>query len=65
MYIGVYNGKKSHDADLKNVLERSTKNGVEKIIITSGTLSDSKSALAMTKQYESMNNIFDAEVLLD
>lgn len=45
MYKGVYNGNKKHREDLEDVLERSWKNGLEKIIITSGSLDDSVEAL--------------------
>lgn len=45
MYEGVYNGKKKHKEDLEDVLERSWKNGLKKIIITSGSLDDSIKAL--------------------
>lgn len=41
MYKGVYNGNKKHKEDLEEVLERSWKNGLKKIIITSGSLDDS------------------------
>lgn len=45
MYKGIYNGNKKHQDDLEDVLERSWKNGIEKIIITSGSLDDSIAAL--------------------
>lgn len=41
MYKGIYNGKKKHKEDLEDVLERSWKNNIKKIIITSGSLDDS------------------------
>lgn len=45
MYKGIYNGNKKHKEDLEDVLERSWKNGIKKIIITGGSLDDSIEAL--------------------
>lgn len=45
MYKGIYNGNKKHKEDLEEVLERSWKNGIKKIIITGGSLDDSIEAL--------------------
>jgi len=53
MYKGIYNGKKKHKEDLEDVLERSWKNDLKKIIITSGSLTDSIEALNIA----SMNGI--------
>lgn len=53
MFKGVYNGNKKHKEDLEDVLERSWKNGLKKIIITSGSLDDSIENLKIA----SMNGI--------
>ncbi|XP_050430511.1 deoxyribonuclease TATDN1 isoform X2 [Adelges cooleyi] len=45
MYQGIYNSSKKHREDLGDVLERSWKNGLKKIIITSGCLNDCAGAL--------------------
>lgn len=45
MYQGIYNGTKKHREDLEDVLQRSWKNGLKKIIITGGSLNDSIEAL--------------------
>lgn len=45
MYNGIYNGNKKHKEDLEDVLKRSWKNDIKKIIITSGSLDDSIEAL--------------------
>ena len=37
MYQGTYNGKPRHEADLERVLKRSWENGLEYIIVTSGS----------------------------
>uniref|UniRef100_A0A182RDL3 Deoxyribonuclease TATDN1 n=1 Tax=Anopheles funestus TaxID=62324 RepID=A0A182RDL3_ANOFN len=40
MYQGIYNGSAKHEPDLCHVLQRSWTGGLEKIIVTVGTLSD-------------------------
>ncbi|XP_065570724.1 deoxyribonuclease TATDN1-like isoform X2 [Artemia franciscana] len=45
MYIGIYGGNTKHPQDLMNVLQRSWDAGVDKIIITGGSLSESKEAI--------------------
>jgi Tat protein secretion system quality control protein TatD with DNase activity len=47
MYQGHYHGKEYHSPDLDAVLARAWASGVEKIIITAGTLSDARAALAL------------------
>jgi len=47
MYTGVYHGSTKHQADLSQVIARSTNGGVERIIITGTNLSESKEALTM------------------
>lgn len=49
MYQGVYNGSKKHEPDLDKVLERSWNNNLSKIIITAGSLEESKKALELAK----------------
>lgn len=50
MFSGVYNGSKKHEPDLQNVLERSWSAGLDKIIITGGSLSESKEAVKLAQQ---------------
>lgn len=40
VFDGVYTGSKKHDPDRKQVLERAWQVGVEKIILTVGTIFD-------------------------
>jgi TatD DNase family protein len=54
MYTGFYNGKKYHENDVGSVLERSNKYGVEKLILTSGSLEDVQKALILTKQHPNL-----------
>ena len=42
MYEGEYHGKKKHPRDLSSVLERAFGNGVERIIVTGGSLEESR-----------------------
>ncbi|UYV72447.1 hypothetical protein LAZ67_9003186, partial [Cordylochernes scorpioides] len=47
MFRGIYNGTPKHQDDLKEVLRRAAANGVDKIIVTGGSLNDSRTALQM------------------
>lgn len=49
MYQGLYHGSKKHEPDLGNVLERCWSGGLDKIIITGGSLDDAKGALALAR----------------
>lgn len=48
MYQGVYHGSKKHEPDLVKVLNRSWDTGMDKMIITGGSLVDSKKAIEMS-----------------
>lgn len=45
MFRGFYHGSHKHASDFNHMLERAKLNGVEKMIITGGTLSESRQAL--------------------
>ncbi|XP_026320799.1 putative deoxyribonuclease TATDN1 [Hyposmocoma kahamanoa] len=45
MYQGVYHGSKKHEPDLDKVMRRAWDNGMDKMIITGGSLNDSKKAI--------------------
>ncbi|CAH2042088.1 unnamed protein product, partial [Iphiclides podalirius] len=49
MYQGVYHTSKKHEPDLNRVLERSWSAGLSKMIITGGSLIDSKKAIDMSQ----------------
>ena len=49
MYQGNYRGKQRHEADLSTVLQRAFDNNVDRIIITCGTLEESKQGLELAK----------------
>ncbi|XP_065052352.1 deoxyribonuclease TATDN1-like [Rhopilema esculentum] len=54
VFRGIYRGKTAHQDDFTDVLERSKENGVEKIIITAGRLSETKDALKVAKANDSL-----------
>jgi TatD DNase family protein len=51
MYRGEYHGKSRHASDLENVVKRAREAGVERILITGTSLSESRAALDLAKQY--------------
>ena len=52
MFQGQYNGTAYHEPDLDAVLARAWGAGVEKIVITAGTLGESRAALALARTDE-------------
>eukprot|EP00249_Psilotum_nudum_P010004 c22274_g1_i1 orf=29-592(+) len=49
MFKGIYNGKSYHAEDLHAVLQRAWNAGVDRIIVTGGSLEESKEALAIAE----------------
>ncbi|XP_047312221.1 deoxyribonuclease TATDN1 [Impatiens glandulifera] len=49
MFKGIYNGKQQHIADISTVLSRAWSAGVDRIIVTGGSLKESKEALAIAE----------------
>lgn len=49
MFQGVYNRKKCHAGDLQTVLSRAWGAGVDRIIVTGGSLDESRAALAIAE----------------
>ncbi|GJZ27509.1 putative deoxyribonuclease TATDN1 [Tanacetum coccineum] len=49
MFKGVYNGKQCHLPDIAHVLARAWTAGVDRIIVTGGSLEESKEALAIAE----------------
>ncbi len=45
MYQGEYHGSKKHDPDLDDVLQRAWDNGLQKMLLTGGSLADSERAI--------------------
>ncbi|RPD82351.1 Mg-dependent DNase [Lentinus tigrinus ALCF2SS1-7] len=50
VFRGLYHGKRKHDDDLEAMLERSRAAGVKSMIITGGSLHESKEALELAQQ---------------
>ena len=48
---GIYYGKKRHDPDFDLVLERAQEQGVTHIILTAGTLEESRKAVNVVETY--------------
>uniref|UniRef100_A0A7N0V5E6 Uncharacterized protein n=2 Tax=Kalanchoe fedtschenkoi TaxID=63787 RepID=A0A7N0V5E6_KALFE len=49
MFKGIYNGKQYHKGDIAAVLSRAWSSGVDRIIVTGGSLEESKEALAIAE----------------
>ncbi|GAB4834156.1 hypothetical protein Ancab_032420 [Ancistrocladus abbreviatus] len=49
MFKGIYNGKQYHVSDIQAVLSRAWSAGVDRIIVTGGSLEESKEALAIAE----------------
>jgi TatD DNase family protein len=49
MYKGLYNGSKKHAPDLPFVLKRAWEAGLKHIVITGGSLEESKDALELAR----------------
>ena len=51
MYKGIYHGSKKHEGDLEAVLQRTWNIGMQKMIITGGSLEDSREALQLANSH--------------
>lgn len=49
MFHGIYRGKRVHDDDFAAVLSRATESGVSRMIVTAGTLAESREALNLVR----------------
>eukprot|EP00455_Lapot_gusevi_P001488 TRINITY_DN10593_c0_g2_i1.p1 TRINITY_DN10593_c0_g2~~TRINITY_DN10593_c0_g2_i1.p1 ORF type:complete len:359 (-),score=38.12 TRINITY_DN10593_c0_g2_i1:166-1122(-) len=58
MYQGIYHGKQAHDVDIDTVLDRAKAAGVEKILVTAGSLEESKQALDFVRNPKYSNFLF-------
>ncbi|KAG8347195.1 putative TatD related DNase [Trypanosoma vivax] len=53
MYRGEYNGQRRHEVDIESVLARAVAVGVKCLLITAGSLQESREAVALCKKYNS------------
>ncbi|SCU85164.1 LAFA_0D14202g1_1 [Lachancea sp. 'fantastica'] len=51
MYQGIYNGKKYHESDIKNVLHRAKLSRVQNLLLTGSSIQESRSAVQLARQY--------------
>jgi TatD DNase family protein len=51
VFRGIYHGKKGHEDDLDDVIQRAVDAGCIKMMITGSDLKESKHALDLAKQY--------------
>lgn len=51
MYKGIYHGSKKHENDLEAVLQRAWNTGMQKMIVTGGSLEDSREALDLANSH--------------
>jgi TatD DNase family protein len=49
MYSGIYNGKKYHESDLDQVLRRAAAENVSEILVTAGSLEQSRTAIELVR----------------
>jgi len=54
MYQGEYHGSKKHEPDLDAVLERAWKHGLDKMMITGGSLDDAHKALEIARSHDQL-----------
>ncbi|OQS03089.1 deoxyribonuclease TATDN1 [Thraustotheca clavata] len=55
MFVGNYRGKQKHESDLKLIVQRAFENNVKKIIVTGGSLSESKEALRLAREHPNLH----------
>ena len=66
MYQGEYHGSKKHEPDLEQVLDRSWNQGLDKIIITGGSLQESKKSIELAKTNDRyVSNLFFVNCEID
>ncbi|CAN8004770.1 unnamed protein product [Ixodes pacificus] len=51
MFRGIYNGSQKHVDDLQEVLKRAAANGLDKVLVTGGSLEDSRQALNLARTH--------------
>jgi TatD DNase family protein len=54
MFRGIYRDKRRHPSDWDQILQRSWDNNLEKIVVTAGSLEESRAALAIARSHPSL-----------
>ena len=54
VFRGTYHGKQRHESDFDLVLERARERGTSRIIVTAGTLEESREALALARAHDDL-----------
>ncbi|CAB5210358.1 putative deoxyribonuclease TATDN1-like protein [Rhizophagus irregularis] len=54
IFNGVYRGVQAHTGDFKEMLQRTRNAGVEKIIVTAGTVKEAEEAIKLVNTYENL-----------
>ena len=54
MFRGIYREKRKHEDDFDDVLKRASLSGVEKMIVTGGSLEDSKNAIFLCSKHKGL-----------
>lgn len=57
IFRGVYRGKKAHDDDLDDVLQRAVEAGCIKFMVTGSDLEESKKAVQLAKDYRMYDSL--------
>lgn len=56
VFSGVYHGKRAHDNDLGNVVQRALDEGCEKMMVTGSDLKESRHAVELARTYGRWNH---------
>jgi len=54
MFKGIYRGKEKHPSDFEEIMDRAWSNGLKKIVITAGTLEESREALKLARTHPNL-----------
>lgn len=58
VFDGIYNGSRKHDSDRQQVMDRAFQMGVQKIIITVGTIFDCEPAFKLAENDGESHSLF-------
>jgi TatD DNase family protein len=61
IFRGVYHGKKAHDDDLPQIVQRALGAGCRKLMVTGSDLEESQKAIDLAEQYRMLILLPDAD----